>query len=638
MRVSKACNIMELGELSETEFDFIWKNISSNLQPISCALEDIKIHDLSISATTICTRSCPIRGEKIFYELSSEVDLRNHSSYTHNPREIPTPGITSYTSDKKYMAKAIKYKSEDKSGNMIEIWEETQLIDSVNLMNNTCHGDLCLEETFSSMVWNKNNDQLFYIAESLKPKLNKNNLKYHEFHENFGEKLGSIYKPDIFCLNILTKSLTKVFERPFNIFPSKLFFTNNDLYFLAYEVRDFARGLLYCSNQPYKIRFKLYRSALYILKDLTTLDKLTTPDNSVISFSVHPKFPLIFILERPVGGPHLSAVDLILIDSITLHRTNTLAVAHKLNEKWNLYQIDTPEEYNYNLLSVKNYFESNGNISHLCVCAESNLISPWAIVMFRVTFVPQNIKLVVIVEKIYIFTKNVNMNQELNMIQNYYFDKNRQITDQKNSVFSGILVRPLDREKTKSPLIVISHGGPHSISTIEFQRLIYLLICKGFIVYLVNYRGSIGFDQVNLTSILGNIGRQDVDDVHVLFQIIMIQFSVISVCKNENINFDNIHCLGGSHGGFITAHLISQYPDFYKSSVLRNPVIDLTSMYTTTDIPEWVFTETGLEYPDDFCVHPDYLLKLYQSSPLFYAKNVFYSLLDLDYLSSVIIT
>lgn len=48
---------------------------------------------------------------------------------------------------------------------------------------------------------------------------------------------------------------------------------------------------------------------------------------------------------------------------------------------------------------------------------------------------------------------------------------------------------------------------------------------------------------------------------------------------------------GGSHGGFLTGHLVGQYPDVFKCAILRNPALTLGHMVYTTDIPDWVFVE-----------------------------------------------
>ena len=57
---------------------------------------------------------------------------------------------------------------------------------------------------------------------------------------------------------------------------------------------------------------------------------------------------------------------------------------------------------------------------------------------------------------------------------------------------------------------------------------------------------------------------------------------------------------GGSHGGFLSAHLIGhpEYKDMWKATSMRNPVLDMTYMINASDIPDWVLACCGGEELD----------------------------------------
>ncbi|XP_004498001.1 acylamino-acid-releasing enzyme isoform X2 [Cicer arietinum] len=169
---------------------------------------------------------------------------------------------------------------------------------------------------------------------------------------------------------------------------------------------------------------------------------------------------------------------------------------------------------------------------------------------------------------------------------------------------------------TCDPLIVVLHGGPHSVSLSSFSKSQAFLSSIGYSLLIVNYRGSLGFGEEALQSLPGKIGSQDVNDVLNAIDHV-IDLGLASPSK--------IAVLGGSHGGFLTTHLIGQAPEKFVAAAARNPVCNLALMVGTTDIPDWCFVESyGTKCRDRITEAPsaEDLTLFYNKSPIAHLSKV----------------
>ena len=117
------------------------------------------------------------------------------------------------------------------------------------------------------------------------------------------------------------------------------------------------------------------------------------------------------------------------------------------------------------------------------------------------------------------------------------------------------LFKPIDWQQGKEyPLILNIHGGPSGMWGHLWFHEFQMLAAKGYAVYVVNYRGSIGYgyefqDAVRFD--YGGVNYQDnvqgVDDI---------------LKRLEWVDSNRLGITGGSHGGYLTNWIITQTDRF----------------------------------------------------------------------------
>ena len=149
----------------------------------------------------------------------------------------------------------------------------------------------------------------------------------------------------------------------------------------------------------------------------------------------------------------------------------------------------------------------------------------------------------------------------------------------------AILLLPENPSNEKLRLIVVPHGGPHSCTPTSYIPS-YSYICQsGYAILHVNYRGSSGFGQAALESLAGTAGSLDVKDVvHAVKEVLESHGDIIDA--------ERAGICGGSHGGYLAGHCIGQYPEIFKVAAMRNPVTNIATMVSATDIADWCYIET----------------------------------------------
>jgi dipeptidyl aminopeptidase/acylaminoacyl peptidase len=152
----------------------------------------------------------------------------------------------------------------------------------------------------------------------------------------------------------------------------------------------------------------------------------------------------------------------------------------------------------------------------------------------------------------------------------------------------GWIIKPAGFDPAKKyPMVVLIHGGPQSAwgDVFHYRWNGQLLAAVGYVVFLPNPRGSVGFGQKFTDEISGDWGGKVYEDV---------MKGVDYLISLGYVDANRIGAAGGSYGGYLV-NWIAGHTNRFKALVSHAGVFNLTSMYGATEelwFPEWDFRGT----------------------------------------------
>ncbi|XP_054901935.1 acylamino-acid-releasing enzyme isoform X1 [Poeciliopsis prolifica] len=550
-------------------------------------------------------------------------------------------------------------KGEEKQ--FLEIWSKNIKVKSINLTALKKHGKVYEDEQFGSLVWSHSETHLLYVAEKKRPETKsffqtelpelssiedeeetmraekKDTVKGEQFvyYEDWGEALVGKSCPVLCVLDIEGDNVSVLEGLPDSISPGQAFWAPGDtgVVFIGWWHEPFRLGLKYCPNR---------RSSLFYV-DLTggKCEQLSSDNSAVFSPRLSPDQCRIIYLECSVYGPHMQCCKLCMYDWYTKKTSVVVDIVGRPREDgftgiyssqlspkcWSADSqrvvVACPQRSRKDLLVVDT---STGSITSLTAKSE---IGNWCLLNIERDLMvvscsspncPPNLRVGFLPGKdsqeqvVWVTLEESQTLPDIDwQIKTFTPSEGLDNHQYPGTDFEAVLMKPKEvKEGVKLPLIVLPHGGPHSVIVAEWLLSTSVFCRMGFGVLLVNYRGSLGFGQDSILSLLGNVGSQDVMDV---------QYAVESVLDAE-FDREKVAISGGSHGGFLACHLIGQYPGFYKACVARNPVVNLASMIGSTDIPDWCVVEAGYGYSPDCLPDPAVWEQMLNKSPIKYVPQV----------------
>ncbi|XP_067096373.1 S9 family peptidase [Osmerus mordax] len=549
----------------------------------------------------------------------------------------------------------------DASGHQyLEVWDGRGLRTSLDLTGLNKHGRVYEDAQFGCLAWSECERRVLYVAEASRgtteapasmasSSTGASTAREHllagkdrsVYWEDWGEGLAGKSLP-VLCVADLVKGSISVLQGvPSDVSPGQPLWARGGqaVVFVGWFHEPFRLGLKFCSNR---------RSALYCLDLEGTCECLSGgASSSVSSPRLSPDGSWLVYLQGQVWGPHSQALSLQLHHLDTGRSSELLEVVHRPRtgpdrcEFAGLYEALPAccwSEDGHRVVftsSMRNWKEVYvvDRLTRRVTSLSSSVdFGSWKLLTIQRDLMvvscsspnrPPCLRVAYLAphggEGARVLWKTLgepgtilDLDWNVMDITPPPQEENPQYS---GLMFSCLLVRPRARRSaSKTPLVVFSHGGPHSQFHAEWNVTSAALAKLGFAVLMVNYRGSTGFGQDSILSLIGRIGDQDVKDV---------QRAVLTALQSDlTLDPKKLLLMGGSHGGFLSCHLIGQYPDFYRACAARNPVINAATLLGTSDIVDWRYSCVGLQYSYDKLPSPQALANMLEKSPIRHAAQI----------------
>ncbi len=544
-----------------------------------------------------------------------------------------------------------KVKQENKELLLLELWKEGSLAKTKDLTKTLklVYND----HMFGSLAWSHDEQTVAFIAEPAdklfpgiweeEQKEGLDPLSKYDFKEDFGEQLPDKCQPTLYVFNLRTETLDEVQaangKEEFS--PARpLFSKEGGLVFQGYGKTIPRYGLIYCFNRP---------CALYYIKDYhdksSVAERLTNEYLAMApSFSPDGSRLAYFAVEKEFIE-HCCCIELRYLDwpkSAAPHVVVPTVYAPKENEFPGIYGMHNQfTDRSCGFLEDSRHFVFNSlERAHEYVYVVD--VTTGQLRRLSNEAYPAEEQSIMAIQDNLLILRQSSANEALHFLAVKldmasgkdpvsaaqwakfgtvgFNEKAGPVDSLLHSTISKVVKSRVVAKNGegylyysaatsgKRGLVVLIHGGPHSMFVGGFLNTVTMYLAAGYAVLGVNYRGSIGYGQNYVKSLLGHIGDYDVADCIECIQ---------AACEQHKdiVDPENLFVSGGSHGGFLTLWLIARQPDMFRAALARNPVADVTTMGSISDIPEWGAAEAlhrGFFWPP----HEDELKEFFRKSPV----------------------